>query len=130
MKSKLLLIAWLVATAILASGCLLFVAGAAAGAGAGTYAYVSGELRSSEAVAFDQSWDATQAGLKDLEYAVVEKQKTALEAKLTARGPGDKKVQVHLLKQSATVTEVRIRVGTFGDETLSRQILTAIKNHF
>jgi hypothetical protein len=33
-------------------------------------------------------------------------------------------------KQSASVTDIRIRVGTFGDESLSRQILDKIKSHF
>jgi hypothetical protein len=36
---------------------------------------------------------------------------------------------VKLEKQSDTVTEIRIRVGTFGDEALSRQILDKIKTH-
>lgn len=130
MNNKLFLLALLAALAALSSGCLLFVVGAAAGAGAGTYAYVNGELCSSEAVKLDKAWDATQAGVKDLGYNVVEKQKVALEAHLTARGPGDKKVQVKLVKQSDTVTEIRIRVGTFGDESLSRQILNKIKSHF
>ena len=130
MKNKMLLLGLLVALAAVASGCLLLVAGAAAGAGAGSYAYVNGELRSSEAVTLDKAWDAAQAGVKELGCNVVEKQKVALEAKLTARGPGDKKVQVKLIKQSDTVTEIRIRVGTFGDETPSRQILEKIKSHF
>ena len=130
MKSQILLFALLVALAAVTSGCLLFVAGAAAGAGVGTYAYVSGELQASEAVKLDKAWDATQAAMKDMSYTVTAKEKGGLEASLTARGPGDQKVQIHLVKQSDTVTKIGIRVGTFGDETLSRQILDKIKSHF
>jgi hypothetical protein len=129
MKSKIILVTLLSSVLTLASGCAVLVVGAAAGAGAGAVVWVRGELRSSEAVSFDKAWDASQAGLKDLEYAVTEKQKDATEAKLTARGAGDKKIQVTLVKQSGTVTEIRIRVGTFGDEKISHQILDKIKNH-
>jgi hypothetical protein len=37
---------------------------------------------------------------------------------------------VTLNKQSANATEIHIRVGAFGDEGLSRQILDKIKSHF
>jgi hypothetical protein len=120
----------LAALGVAASGCVLFVAGAAAGAGVGTYAYVNGDLEASEAVQFDKAWNASLAAMKDLDYSVTAKQKNALEAKLAARGAGDKKVQVKLKKTSDTVTQINIRVGTFGDETLSRQILEKIKSHF
>ena len=130
MKSKMLLVALLAVVAGLGSGCLLFVAGAAAGAGVGTYAYVSGELKATEGVKLDKAWDASLAAMTDLKYSVTEKQKTGLEGKLTARASGDKKIQIHLEKKSDTVTEFGIRVGTFGDETLSRQIMATIKGHF
>jgi hypothetical protein len=130
MKSKILLVALLVGVIASGSGCLLFVAGAAAGAGVGTYAYVSGELKATEGVTLDKAWDATLAAMTDLKYSVTEKQKTGLEGNLTARAPGDRKVQIHLEKKSDTVTQLGIRVGTFGDESLSRQILAKIKSHF
>ncbi len=47
-----------------------------------------------------------------------------------ARGAGDKKIRVKVKKQSDTVTEIRIRVGMFGDESMSRQILDRIKKRF
>jgi len=131
MKNKILLVALLAVATALGSGCALFVAGVVGGAaGVGTYAYISGELQTSEAVTLDKAWDATQAGMKDLGYTMVEKQKDSLRAKLTALGPGDKKIQVSLEKKSDTVTQIGIRVGTFGDETLSRQILAKIKSYF
>ena len=112
------------------SGCALFLVGGAAAAGAGTVAYVDGELKETEDVAYDTAYDATLAAMSDLQYAVVDKSKGGLTTKILARTSGDKKIQVTLNKQSASVTEIRIRVGTFGDESLSRQILDKIKSHF
>ncbi len=130
MKTKIYLAICLTAVLALSNGCALLVIGAAAGAGAGTYAYVSGELKSNEGVAYESAYKATLAAMKDLGYAIVGNEKDALTAKITARSTGDKKIQVTLTKQSETVTEILIRVGTFGDESLSRQILEKIKSHF
>ena len=120
----------LTAIGILASGCAALLVGGAAAAGAGTVIYVTGELRSSEAVSLDRAWDAVQAAMKDMEYAVTDKEKDATTAKLTARGAGDKKIVVSLRKESGTVTRIGIRVGTMGDRTISYQILEKIKSHF
>jgi hypothetical protein len=128
MKKHLLFVAMVVALA-LGSGCALMLVGGAAAAGAGTYAYVAGELRSSEAVPLEKAWSAAQAAVKDMEYAVTEKQKDAASGKLTARGAGDKKITITVEKESAAVTKIRIRVGTLGDKTLSYQILEKIRSH-
>jgi hypothetical protein len=130
MKIKVFLGMMLAAVLALGSGCALFVVGAAAGAGVGTYAYVDGELKSTETVAYETACTATLAGLKDLGFAIVEDKKDALTDKITARSTADKKVYITLTKQSPTATEIRIRVGTFGDQTQSEQILGKIKSHF
>jgi len=51
-------------------------------------------------------------------------------ARFVARTATDKKIEVTLNKKSANSTEIRIRVGTFGDEPMSRQLLDKIKSHF
>ena len=56
--------------------------------------------------------------------------KDAFNAELTARGSGDKKIQIKLQKKTEKVTEIKIRVGLFGDESMSRQILDKIKSRF
>jgi len=129
MKTKLLLVVLLALVLSLTSGCLLFVAGGAAAAGAGGYAYVRGEGVSTESAPLDRTWKAALAAMKDLEYPVTSQKKDALQAELTARNASDKKITVSLKKVSDTATEVRIRVGTFGDETLSRVILDKIKKN-
>lgn len=111
-------------------GCALFVVGSAAAAAAGGYAYVKGELKGTEDVSFDRAWTATEAAMKDLQYAVTKEQKGTNVAQLIARTRTDKRVELNLSKVSDKSTEFRIRVGTFGDEALSRTIMDQIKKHF
>ncbi len=128
MKMKWLMAVCMAAMLMLTGGCFLLVAGAAAGAGA--VVYVNGELKESEGVDYDRVYDATLAAMNDLQFSVVSKQKDAITAVVTARTGTDKKVIVTLNKQSATATEIRIRVGTVGDKDVSQQILAKIKSHF
>lgn len=109
----------------LTAGCVAVAVGAAAGAG--TYAYVSGVLKSTESASLDRTWTAAQGALKELEFPIISRQKDALEAELVARTSSDKKITIKLKKLSDTATEVRIRVGTFGDESMSLAVLEKIR---
>jgi hypothetical protein len=111
----------------LATGCAVVAVGAAAGAGAAGYAYVSGVLISTESASLDRTWNATLAAMKELEFPITSQRKDALQASLVARNAYDKKISIRLKKVAEQSTEVRIRVGTFGDETMSRAILEKIK---
>jgi len=117
----------LAAAVALTAGCVAVAVGAGAAAGVGTYAYVSGELKSTQSATLDRTWAATQAAMKDLEFSVTSQRKDALQAELIARTAIDKKITIKLAKVSETATEVRIRVGTFGDKSLSLVILEKIK---
>jgi hypothetical protein len=118
----------MLAVATLCAGCGVLLVGAAAGAGAGTIAWIKGELRSTEGVPFDKAVLASQAGLKDMGYGTPAKEMEAGDVKFITYA-GGKKIQVTLVKVSATATEIHIRVGTFGDQELSRQILAKIQAH-
>lgn len=113
----------------LCSGCALLVIGGAAAAGAGAVAYSNGDLKDTESASLDAAHTATLAALRDLQYAVVSDAKDVNNAKLLARTATDTKIQIELVKQAPAVTEIHIRVGTFGDEQLSRQLLEKIKTH-
>ena len=74
MKNKWLLAILMASALPFGSGCALFlIGGAAAAAGAGTVAYVNGELEETEDVAYDAAYDAALASMSDLQYAVVDK---------------------------------------------------------
>ena len=58
--------------------------------------------------------------------------KTVTEAGVTtlvARGADDTRIEIKLTVVSPNVTRVGVRVGTFGDEALSRHILDKIEKH-
>ena len=127
-KSRFLLraLAALVVTAVLAlhSGCLAVAAGAA---GAGTVAYVRGELSVSLDQNFDRTVYATQRAIEDLKFAKISDKQDALMAVIVARTAEDKKIEIRVSSVSAAQTKVQIRVGVFGDEALSQRILEKIR---
>lgn len=113
--------------AVLAPGCAALVVGAAAGVG--TVAYVNGELDTVVEASLDDTWEATQAAIEDLEFTVTESSKDALAAEQVSRTAEDKKIQIHLNRETDSTTRIRIRVDVFGNEDLSRTILEEIKDH-
>ena len=125
---------WILAVGIglggmLCNGCAVLLVGGAVAAGAGTVVYIKGELQATVDGTMDNVWTASQAALKDLQMPVTSEEKDALNGKLTARAAGDKKVTVRVKKVTGTSTEIGIRVGLWGDEPMSREILDKIKKH-
>jgi hypothetical protein len=129
MKKKLIFVLPLAAVLVFNSGCALLVVGGLA-AGAGAAVYVNGGLKDTEAVPFDNASAATLAAMKDFGFSVDSDQKDNTTDTIIALGADGKKIQVTLEKVSGTVTEIHIRVGTFGDQNQSQQILDKIKSHF
>ena len=128
---RLLFLSSLILSFLMNIGCPAAVlVGGGAAAGGGSFAYIKGELKSTEEVSLNRAWKATQMAMDDLEFNITGKEKDAFDAELSARGVGDKKIKVALKKISGTRTEIRIRVGTFGDKSLSQQILEKIKIRF
>lgn len=131
MKLKRLLMAAVVLpVAFAANGCALFLIGAGAAIGAGTVAYVGGELKAADEVRMDRAWSASLDAMEQLEFKVTKSQKDALAGEIIARRADDTRIIIRLKKQTDQVTEIRIRVGTWGDETLSRLIYEKIKKNY
>lgn len=113
----------------LLSGCLA-AAAAGAAAGGGAFVYVNGAIKALEAQDVDTVWKATLAGFEDMNLLAEAKHKDAFEAKCQAYGPGDKIVRVHIERQNKDVTEIKIRVGWFGDREFSEELLNKIRSHY
>ncbi len=109
------------------SGCALLVGGAA---GAGTVAYLKGELKTNEDVPINKLFDATRAALKEMGLTVQKFEKAVDSAQFTAMTADDKTIKINLKKRNDYLTELSIRVGTFGDESLSKKILEEIRKHY
>ena len=125
---QLLLTSLLGLSLLINSGCPALLLGGAAGAG--SVAYITGELKSTEEVSMSRAWRATQKTMNDLGFAITSMEKDAFYGQITARGAGDKKVKIKLERQSDKLTGIKIRVGMFGDEPLSMQILNNIRKRY
>lgn len=111
--------------ALSGGGCLALAVGAAAGAG--TVAYVKGELQVVEDIPLDRAWTAAQATIEELQFNKTAERKDALQGRITAERADGSNVTIRLDSRNETQTRIRIRVGTFGDEAVSRTILDGIK---
>jgi hypothetical protein len=105
------------------SGCIAV----AAGAGAGTVAYLRGDLQTALPHSYERVLDAARDTLKDLGFAAVSDRADALTAELISRNARDQRVVVGVQKAGDNLTNLSIRVGTFGDERQSQAILEGIR---
>ena len=123
---RLLAGAALAASLVLGTGCFMLAAGAA---GAGTVAYIRGELDAPLDGSLDAADRAANRAVEQLQFAKVGETKDALKVTLTARTGDDKKVEIILSRTDERLSKVQIRVGIFGDEAISRAVLDHIKGN-
>lgn len=129
-KKAVLIIVMLAAGPLVLTGCLAAAAvGGGAVAGAGTIAYIKGELKSTEGHSIDETWAATVTAVDELNYIVINKVKDATSAEIKAQTADNKTVLIVLKRIADNLTEIKIRVDTFGDEALSRYILNKIQSN-
>lgn len=105
------------------SGCVVVAAGAA---GAGAVAYARGQLTSDLTHGLDDVYAASQRAIAQLEFARIEERKSSIDARLLARTASDKKIAINLERVGNHLTKVKIRVDTFGDQSLSLLVLEKI----
>ncbi len=98
--------------------------------GAGVVTYARGGLRTTVDAPFETTHHATARAIGQLEFARISDQKDALSAVLIARTAQDRKIRIVLTRVSDRLTQVDIRVGVMGDETMSRTILGRIQENF
>jgi hypothetical protein len=104
-------------------GCVpLVAAGAGAVAAGGTVAYVRGDLETTYPAPLNRTWDATMGALREAQLRVTDTQKDAAKGTIKALQADDTPVTVSLETAGPSTTAVKIRVGTFGDEEVSKSI--------
>jgi hypothetical protein len=91
------------------------------------YSNYFGELQSVENIPLEKAIANAEDALLELRFIITKKEKYPLFGTVTARGFGDKRVEIHFKKQSDEITELWIRVGRLGDESFSRLLLEQIK---
>jgi len=102
----------LLAVMIAMTGCAALIVGA--GAGAGVYTWVKGELIRSYAKDFDQTEKAVVKSLEYLKITIEEKNQTGSETTLKARQSDGLPVTVTVRTVRYDMTEVAVRCGYVG----------------
>jgi len=97
----------------LATGCVVAVAGAVAGAAYGTVSYVNNSLVTTDPVSLDRAWRAADTTVRGLGFSITVNQKDALTGRLEARTAQNEKVLIKFTRQGDALTKVEISVGTF-----------------
>ena len=69
---------------------------------------------------------ALAARLSELGYEAIETERDAQQIRWRARTAGGDPVDIRLVAKKPEKTELRIRIGVFGDETKSRLVLEQI----
>ena len=103
-------------------GALLLVGGA----GTSAIAFATGELRATEESSLAALDEACRVAIETLGYRDVESSRAEKRVRWQAMTASGDPVDVRLRAKGPKRTEVRIRVGVFGEETRSRLVLEQI----
>jgi hypothetical protein len=105
-------------------GCVVAAVGVAAGAGA--VVYIKGMLEESMSYPTPVVYDAVRAALRDLRVPVLEDKHDSLNAEIKGRFADNTNIWIWIDSVSPTASTLKIRVGTFGEENRSRQVLDKV----
>lgn len=108
-------------------GCRAYQVGGGAATGAATY--MSGKLRSIERAPLEKTWQAAQNAVEDLGFDITSREKTVVSSGFTAEGANKKRINVNLQKISEALSEVVVKVGWFGDESIAMLFLGRLKEN-
>ena len=104
-------------------GALLLVGGA----GTSAIAFATGELRVTEPQPLGALQAATRDAVEALRYVDVEAAEESDRIRWRAKTAGGDPVDIQLIAQDPEHTELRIRIGVFGNEARSRLVLEQIR---
>jgi len=94
----------------------------------GTDAFIRGELESTVPHTMVEVFDATQAALLELEFPIRRADIGDKNAYVVSAEAQGRKIDISLELKSPIVTKLNIRVGVFGDRTMSQLILLTIQS--
>jgi len=105
------------------AGCVVV----ASGPGPAGTSYTLGHLDGTLAASPQKVVDASEAVLKEQDMHMVSKDATGLDGKVVARTALDTRIEITVERQDEKKSKISIRVGTFGDVKLSRDLFEKIK---
>jgi hypothetical protein len=107
-------------------GCAAVAVGAGA---AGAVAWYKGELKASLTQSVPTVNRAAEEAIDELKLFKISAKTDELTGNFTVRNAKDEKITIIVEKGGDGVTVLRIRVGMFGNEAVSRSILDTIKGN-
>jgi hypothetical protein len=102
------------------------IGAAAAAVGAGTYYYVKGDLKRNYEAPMDKTWEATIKTVEELKLNVESQKHDALTGIIKGKMADEKGFEINLKRVGENLTEVGVRIGTFGDREKSEAIHNTI----
>jgi len=111
------------------TGCGLCIAvGAGAAVGVGASEYIGGELKQAYAAPMEKTWNAVLGAGDELKMKTTEKSIDNLDKNRLVKGRTyeGKDFEISLEALGKDVTMVKVRIGVFGDEKISKTIHEAI----
>ncbi len=120
---------------VMQTGCLLAVAGAAAGAGAAGYLYLNGLLYRDYHANLGDAVAAVRTSLVELQFPLLKEKNETGSAYFQSQTGDGQTVRIYLemvpspIPSEGAVTRIGVRVGFSGDELVSSRILDQVGKH-
>lgn len=112
---------------LLSSGCAALFVGA--GAGAAGVAYAKGELHEELVADPRDIAAAAEKAFEALDLRTISAASSAVDALVVGRAAADRRITLRVRVGPQGQSRLSIRVGSFGDETISRRIHEEIRRH-
>ncbi len=106
------------------SGCAAMVAAGAVGTGVYWH---RGELTATYNASVPDVISAAEASLDEMNITLVSKESDEYEGRIVGRTAGDTRVRISADRKAERVTDVAIRIGTFGDQDRSVDLHNRIR---
>lgn len=94
---------------------------------AGSSAFINGELESALVKPMREVYDAADAALRELQFTMGAGKLGEVNGYLFAYETQHRRIEINVSKRSPAVTKVNIRVGVFGDQSISRLIMETMQ---
>ncbi len=91
------------------------------------YAYANGETTHDVDAPLEEVWEAALGAFEDLDLPVASSSLDGDSGKIRSRTPGGEEITLRLVQRKVDLTRARVRIGLFGDEKRSRQIIRSIE---
>jgi hypothetical protein len=124
-KRRLQLVALLCCFLIGLSGCSrkwAVIGAAAAAVGTSAYFYIKGDLKRNYEAPMDKTWQAAVKSVEDLGLSTESKQNDAFNGVIKGKMADGKSFTVTVKRLGENLTEVGVRIGTFGNREISESI--------